>query len=105
LKLNDQVLIVSKGTRTDQEAYSGFEGTDLKEKLQRAGVGQVYVCGLATDYCVKATALDAQKAGFKTMVVTNAIRGVDVKEGDSEQTLQELKGKGITLLTSQEIDL
>ena len=103
LKLNDQVLVISKGTRTNQEAYSGFEGTDLKEELQQAGVGQVYVCGLATDYCVKATALDAQQAGFKTTVVTDAVRGVDVKTGDSERALWELKEKGITLLTGQEV--
>jgi len=104
LNLDEQVLIISKGTQPDREAYSGFEGTDLQEKLQKAGVDQVYVCGLATDYCVKATALDARQGGFKTTVVTDAIRGVDVKEGDSQRALGEMKGKGIDLLLSREVE-
>lgn len=105
LKLGNRVLVISKGTQPDQEAYSGFEGTDLEGKLQKAGVGRLYVCGLATDYCVKATALDAREAGFETVVVTDAIRGVDVKEGDATRALKELKEQGISLITSREIEL
>lgn len=104
LKLGNQVLVISKGTQPDQEAYSGFEGTDLEGKLQKTGVGRLYVCGLATDYCVKATALDARKAGFETVVVTDAIRGVDVKEGDATRALKELEEQGISLITSREIE-
>ncbi len=68
--------IVRKAYRRDQEAYSGFEGTGLAELLRGLGVEEVYVCGLATDYCVNATALDASRAGFRTAVVEDAARPV-----------------------------
>ncbi|MCS7234572.1 MAG: nicotinamidase [Armatimonadetes bacterium] len=68
--------IVRKAYRPDQEAYSGFQGTGLAELLRGLGVEEVYVCGLATDYCVHATALDAARAGFRTVVVEDATRPV-----------------------------
>jgi nicotinamidase/pyrazinamidase len=68
--------IVRKAYRRDQEAYSGFEGTGLAELLRGLGVEEVYVCGLATDYCVNATALDAARGGFRTAVVEDAARPV-----------------------------
>ena len=68
-------IIVNKGTDPAVEAYSGFQDTGLAEKLQARQVDTVYITGLATDYCVKATALDAVKAGFRTFVVANACRG------------------------------
>lgn len=68
-------IIVDKGTDPAVEAYSGFQGTGLAEKLRERQVDTVYITGLATDYCVKATALDALKAGFRAFVVVNASRG------------------------------
>ena len=69
-------LVVEKATRSDQEAYSGFDGTDLAAQLRARGVRRVYVGGLALDYCVDATALDARKAGFETWVIRDATRPV-----------------------------
>ncbi|HEU5329878.1 MAG TPA: isochorismatase family protein, partial [Thermomicrobiales bacterium] len=73
----DQIdVTVHKATAPDQEAYSGFDGTDLAEQLHRRGVRRVYVGGLALDYCVDATALDAKRAGFDTYVIRDATRAV-----------------------------
>jgi nicotinamidase/pyrazinamidase len=69
-------LFVRKATTPAQEAYSGFDGTDLAVQLRQRGVERVYVTGLALDYCVDATALDARNAGFETFVITDATRAV-----------------------------
>ncbi len=76
----DDVLIVSKATDPDKEAYSDFEDTDLGDELARRGVKRVFVCGIATDYCVKATVLDAVAEGFEVFVIEDACRGVDIPE-------------------------
>jgi nicotinamidase/pyrazinamidase len=78
----------------DTDGYSGFAGTDLEEILRERGITQVTVTGLATDYCVKNTALDALRAGFEVTVDSTAARGVEVKEGDSEQALAEVRAAG-----------
>ena len=82
LRLPEDVVVVSKATEPEKEAYSGFEGTSLKEDLRRRGVNRVFVGGLATDYCVKSTVIDALKYGFETYLLMDAIQGVDVKPGD-----------------------
>ena len=69
-------LTVRKAMVAEQEAYSGFDGTDLAEQLRERGVRRVYVTGLALDYCVDATALDARQAGFDTYVIEDATRAV-----------------------------
>ncbi|MDR5697341.1 MAG: isochorismatase family protein [Armatimonadota bacterium] len=68
--------IVRKATRPDEEAYSGFQGTGLAGLLTALGTEEVYICGLATDYCVHATAVDASRAGFAVTVVEDAARPV-----------------------------
>jgi nicotinamidase/pyrazinamidase len=87
-------VIVDKGTAVDTDGYSGFEGTDLEELLRSRGITQVTVVGLATDYCVKNTAMDALRAGFQVTVDTNAVRGVEVEPGDSERALAEVRAAG-----------
>ena len=87
-------VIVDKGQAVDTDGYSGFEGTDLESILKQHGSTQVTVVGLATDYCVKNTALDALRAGFQVTVDTNAVRGVDVEPGDSERALAEVRAAG-----------
>ena len=94
LNLPAKVKIISKASSPDKEAYSGFDGTDLEEKLRNAGVRRVFVGGLATDYCVKSTVLDALKLGFKTILLLDAIKGVDVNPGDSEKAINEMFRKG-----------
>jgi nicotinamidase/pyrazinamidase len=86
--------IVDAGYRADLEGYSGFEATDLAALLREHGVDEVTIVGLATDYCVKQTAADALREGFSVSVDREAIRGIDVKPGDSERALDELRAAG-----------
>ena len=87
-------VIVDKGRDAGTEGYSGFEGTDLARVLHDRGIAQVTVVGLATDYCVKNTALDALREGFQVTVDTTAVRGVEVAPGDSERALAEVRAAG-----------
>ena len=87
-------VIVDKGQTPDTDGYSGFEGTELESLLRERGITQVTVVGLATDYCVKNTALDALRAGFQVTVDSTAVRGVEVQEGDSERALAEVRAAG-----------
>jgi nicotinamidase/pyrazinamidase len=87
-------VIVDKGQDAATEGYSGFEGTRLGELLRERGITQVTVVGLATDYCVKNTALDALREGFQVTVDATAVRGVEVAPGDSERALAEVRAAG-----------
>ena len=87
-------VTVDKGQEVKTDGYSGFAGTDLEALLRERGVTQVTVVGLATDYCVKNTALDALRAGFAVTVDSNAVRGVEVEPGDSERALAEVRAAG-----------
>jgi nicotinamidase/pyrazinamidase len=89
--------IVDKGQDRNTEGYSGFEGTNLEELLRAHDVHKVTVVGLATDYCVKNTALDALQAGFEVIVESSGVRGVDVNPGDSERALEEVRSAGGTV--------
>jgi nicotinamidase-related amidase len=90
-------VIVDKGTDPQTEGYSGFEGTNLAELLHERDIDRVTVVGLATDYCVKNTALDALRQGFGVNVDSTAIRGVEVDEGDSERALEQLRAAGAAI--------
>jgi nicotinamidase/pyrazinamidase len=96
--------VVSKATTRDAEAYSGFQGTDLASRLSSRGVRRAFVCGLATDYCVKATALDARQAGLDVFVIEDAIRGVEVQPGDGAKAIAALRAAGIALVVSTDIE-
>jgi nicotinamidase/pyrazinamidase len=93
-----------KGTGNKDDGYSAFEATnvDLESYLKSKGVSELYVTGLATDYCVKASALDARKRNFKTCVVTDAVAAVNVQPRDGEKALEELKAAGVALVTSRD---
>jgi nicotinamidase/pyrazinamidase len=90
--------IVDKGQARDTEGYSGFEGTGLARLLRERDVDHVTVVGLATDYCVKNTALDALREGFHVTVDSAAARGVEVQVGDSEQALAEVRAAGASVV-------
>ena len=90
-------VVVDKGQDPGTEGYSGFEGTGLGDLLRARGIDAVTVVGLATDYCVKNTALDAVRAGFRTHVDPDAVRGVDVEPGDSDRALEELRAAGVSV--------
>ena len=94
-----------KGTGNRDDGYSAYEATnvDLESYLQSKGVDELYVVGLATDYCVKASALDARRSDLKTYVVTDAIAAVDVQPGDGEKALEEMRDRGIVLVTSRDV--
>jgi nicotinamidase/pyrazinamidase len=89
--------IVDKGQDPATEGYSAFDATGLAETLRARDVDDVTVVGLATDYCVKNTALDALREGFAVRVDPTAVRGVDVEAGDSERALEELRAAGATV--------
>lgn len=98
-------LKLHKGTDNKDDGYSAFQATNasLKDFLHENHIQEVYICGLATDYCVKATTLDALNEGFHTHVITDAVAAVNVNEGDDRSALQEMYKAGATLLYSQEI--
>ncbi len=103
--LNDAAIseIVTKGTSRDIDSYSGFfdnnqrQATGLLDILQRSGITRVHVMGLATDYCVKFTALDALKLGFETNLVLEGCRGVDLTPGDSDRAIDEMRAAGVSV--------
>jgi nicotinamidase/pyrazinamidase len=102
LRLPPDAIIVSKGTGATEDAYSAFEardssGRDLGEILRERGVRRLVVGGLATDYCVRASALDALAQGYQVELLREAVRGVDVSPGDSERALAELQAAGATI--------
>jgi nicotinamidase/pyrazinamidase len=94
LHLPPAALIVSKGTAADREAYSGFAGSALESQLRAAGVGRLFVGGLATDYCVLNTVLDARALGFDVVVLDDAVAAVEAKPGDGERALERMRAAG-----------
>jgi nicotinamidase/pyrazinamidase len=94
LKLPNDVTVVSKATNPSKEAYSGFDGTELAENLKTQGVTRVFVGGLATDYCVKNTVLDARKLGFDAVLLLDASRGINVKPDDVAKAIDEMMRSG-----------
>jgi nicotinamidase/pyrazinamidase len=95
LSLPWEARIVSKATRPDADAYSGFQGTDLAAQLKDLGCTRVFIGGLATDYCVRATALDARDAGFDVVVLEDAVKPVDAEPGDGQRAFQEMAAHGV----------
>jgi nicotinamidase/pyrazinamidase len=90
-------LVVDKGRRRETDGYSGFAGTELAALLRDRGVDHVTVVGLATDYCVKNTALDALREGFSVTVDSTATRGVDVEPDDSVRALEAVRAAGASV--------
>jgi nicotinamidase/pyrazinamidase len=102
LQLPASTVILTKGNQSGSDGYSAFEGrtlagTTLADDLRSRGVTHLVVGGLATDYCVRASVLDARRLGFDVTVLRDAIRGVDVNPGDSERALEEMQAAGATV--------
>ena len=101
--------IIRKGNDPKIDSYSGFhdnghrKATGLAKLLKEKGVSEIHLCGLATDYCVKFTALDALQEGFKVTLIEDATRGVNLNPNDVSDTLAHLKSKGIEILNSKEL--
>ncbi len=99
LELPMDTVIVSAGMASDEEGYSGFDGKDekgrsLADLLHAAGVERIFVGGLATDYCVKHTVLDALTQGFKVVLLEDAVRGVNLQPDDSKRAIEEMVRAG-----------
>ena len=90
--------VVDAGREPDHEGYSGFEHTDLERLLRDQGVDKVHVAGLALDYCVKDTALDARREGFDVVQHRGETRAIDVKPGDADRALEELREAGVEIV-------
>jgi nicotinamidase-related amidase len=95
--------LVDVGAGREDEGYSGFEKSKLEDLLRERDVDEVAVVGLATDYCVRASTIDACKLGFDTTLITDAIRAVDVNPGDGDRAIEEMRQAGAKLATSEAI--
>lgn len=104
LEMPMNAILVSKGDDPQKEAYSGFrvDGLDLADFLQRRRVGRIFIAGLATDYCVRQTALDARAAGFTVYLVEDAVRGVS--PDTTTRALQELDAAGVLRVRSDQME-
>jgi len=91
------IRVISKGL-WDEDSYSAFDGTDLALQLRRLGIEEVWVGGLATDYCVKQTVLDALKEGFRVKALADAMRPVEVNPGDGARALAEMRAAGAEIV-------
>lgn len=102
-------LILRKGTDPDLDSYSGFfendkvTSTGLEHYLKGLGYSDLYLCGLATDYCVYYTAMDALRLGFNVCLVEDACRGVDFPEGSTAKALQTMTENGLEILSSADL--
>jgi len=104
--ISDKDMMVYKGQDPKFDSYSGFyddggNSTHLDKELVKAKIDHLYVCGLATEYCVKFTVLDALAAGFKVSVVLNAIKGIDPVE--EIKAIEEMAKEGAKLIVSRDV--
>jgi nicotinamidase/pyrazinamidase len=101
LRLPSSTVIISKATTVEQDAYSGFQGTDLVARLSAANIRRLFVGGLATDYCVLNTVRDALQFGYQVLLLSDAIRAVDVQPGDGLRAEAEMTKLGAQRITVQ----
>ena len=109
LELGTGVDVVSKGIDPADDGYSAFEaetesGQSLPDSLEARGIGRLFVGGLATDYCVRASVLDAAARGLRPVLLLDAIRGIDVEEGDQARAIDEMLRAGARTATLQTIE-
>lgn len=103
LRLPEDVIIISKATTPSKESYSGFGGTKLNVELKMKAIKRIFVGGLATDYCVKHTVIDALRLGFDTILLVDAIRGVNIQPNDSKKAIEETTKYGAKKATISDI--
>jgi nicotinamidase/pyrazinamidase len=99
LKLPADAIVISKGDSPDRSGYSAFDGhtpqgTALLDDLHERRIDRLYVAGIATEYCVKATVLDALRFGLRVSMLPDAIAGIDVQPGDADRALEEMSNAG-----------
>lgn len=103
LAVPEDALIISKAHLQHVDAYSGFAGTDLHQRLQELDVDRLFVGGLATDYCVLNTVLDARAHGYQVMLLTDAIRAVEVCAGDGQKAIERMVAVGARPMQAERI--
>ncbi len=108
LKLPEGTVVVSKGMDPEKDSYSVFDafepdGTPFAEGLRRRGIQRLYVGGLATDYCVRWTVLEALKEGFQATLLVDASLGVNLQPHDSERAIAEMVRKGAEVITMEQL--
>lgn len=96
-----RITIVSKGMKESADGYSGFDGTNLAELLRAEEVNEVWVGGLATDYCVKHTVLDARRAGFEVRALADAMRAVNRNPDDGDRAIEQMREAGAEVVGGQ----
>ncbi|MBM3957213.1 MAG: nicotinamidase [Gemmatimonadetes bacterium] len=101
LRLPIGASIIRKGADKREDALSGFEGTDLEEQLTRMGIRRVFVGGIATEYCVLSTVVDAARRGFETYVLTDLVRAIEQEPGDGEKAVARMKEAGAKATSSE----
>ena len=109
LKLPPGTIVVSKGKGAEEDAYSAFQaeeesGVPFTDSLKQRGIEHLFVGGLATDYCVQSSVHDAIAQGFQVTLLEDAVRGVDLKAGDSERELRKMKEAGAGTATLDSVD-
>lgn len=109
LNMPDDTEIISAGVGHEDQGYSGFEGTNdegesFDQSLRERGITHLYVGGIATDYCVKVTALDAIRGGYNVTILEDAIKGVDLEEGDSKRAIDEMRQAGAVFCNLERIE-
>jgi nicotinamidase/pyrazinamidase len=102
LNLPKDTVIISKATNPELEAYSAFDGTSLAHELRACSVKRLFIGGLATDYCVVNSVLDACKLGFETVVLTDATLGINVKPGDVDRAIDTMIKNGAQQATADD---
>jgi nicotinamidase/pyrazinamidase len=97
-------IVIDKGQDPNSQGYSAFQDTKLGDILRERRVDRLFVAGLATDYCVKNSVLDARRLGLDVVVVEDAVRPVDVNPGDGERAIEEMRAVGARLARSDEVE-
>ena len=102
LKLPQDAVVVFKATDPMRESYSVFDGTDFAAELKERCIKRLFVGGLATDYCILNTVLDARALGYETVVLIDATRGIDAEEGDVTRAVESMLKAGATQATTSD---
>jgi nicotinamidase-related amidase len=103
LRVPSNARIISKAITSDRDCYSAFDHTKLAEELHELGVGRLFVGGLATEYCVRVTVEDALRNGFDVILLTDAIRAINIEPGDGDRAIQRMVQAGAVPIQLEEL--
>jgi nicotinamidase/pyrazinamidase len=103
LRFSDFDEVLDKGTDPHSHGYDAFENREFARRLRARGTSRVFICGLATDYCVRATALASAQDGFQTIVIRDAVAAVNMNDGDEAAAFTHMASHGIEFVNSDEL--